>query len=284
MKNSTFLWLTGLGIAVWLQGFGCECKDNMLGSESNPYPDQTPPKISFKDLADNATLVRLEQPICVEASDPPRPFHSPFDGHEKISGLAKVEVFAAGTLLGTGTGDPCKFIWKTMDHVAGRYTLTAVAYDSAGNSASASLRVRLAETILIEEIQLRDVRDNSSSSDPLEIEIHLFNASTRFLGCAGEKSGMGSVNISGTLYKLDAYLLKSALEPIAYEDLAADSVYFEVIENDIDACPNSNRGSGLLADDLVGKSLRLAARDLGQRQTFNFGRVDRLSMRKGRPQ
>jgi hypothetical protein len=285
MKRARSIQLLLPGLLFWLSLNGCEgcLEENPLGSETNPYPDQTPPKVSFAELTDNATLVRLEQPIDIEASDPPRPFRGPLSGHEKISGLAKVELFVSETLLEVDTRPPWGFTWKTKDYADGRYTLNAVAHDSAGNTGNARIAVRLENTIVIEEVQLTGVEDNSSATDPLEAEVHLFDSSHRFLGCTGDKSGMAEVDFSGILYRLDAYFHKSSREPVAFSDLMADTVYFELIENDIDPCPDPSRGSGLIRDDLVGRSPRIAVTALTQPRTFQFDKVAHLKMRKGRP-
>ena len=58
-------------------------------------------------------------------------------------GVAKVELYAASTLVGTATTAPYTFSWDTTTVADGSVTLTAKAYDLAGNQNSASVSVKV---------------------------------------------------------------------------------------------------------------------------------------------
>ncbi|RKG52509.1 hypothetical protein D7X30_33415 [Corallococcus sp. AB011P] len=59
------------------------------------------------------------------------------------SGITRVEFYRGATLLGTDTSEPFTHDWATRALVNGAYTLTAKAYDGAGNVGSTSLNVTL---------------------------------------------------------------------------------------------------------------------------------------------
>ncbi|WP_129125867.1 Ig-like domain-containing protein [Geomonas oryzae] len=54
------------------------------------------------------------------------------DAHDNV-GVTKVELYVDNTLLGTGSTAPCAFNWQTASMPPGQYTLSAKAYDAAGN-------------------------------------------------------------------------------------------------------------------------------------------------------
>jgi peptidoglycan/xylan/chitin deacetylase (PgdA/CDA1 family) len=77
---------------------------------------------------------------------------SPVKGNVKItasagdalSGVVRVDFYANGVLIGSRSGSPYLIAWQTNKLSRGQYTLTAVAYDAAGNSAtSAPVTVRV---------------------------------------------------------------------------------------------------------------------------------------------
>ena len=61
-------------------------------------------------------------------------------------GVVRVEFFADGSSLGTSTAAPFSFPLNTANLASGAHTLTAVAYDAAGNSATATLHVTVSNT------------------------------------------------------------------------------------------------------------------------------------------
>lgn len=63
-------------------------------------------------------------------------------------GVTRVELMANGRLIGTDTAAPYSFAWNTTTTANGPVTLTAFAYDSAGNSGlSAAVSVAVSNTL-----------------------------------------------------------------------------------------------------------------------------------------
>ena len=82
--------------------------------------DATVPSVSITAPANNAT-VSGSPTVTASASD--------------NVGVARVEFYANNTLQSTDTAAPYSFDWNTLLVSDGPYTLKAVAYDAAGNSA-----------------------------------------------------------------------------------------------------------------------------------------------------
>jgi peptidoglycan/xylan/chitin deacetylase (PgdA/CDA1 family) len=57
---------------------------------------------------------------------------------DALSGVVRVEFYANGVLIGSKSGSPYFTAWQTNKLPRGQYTLTAVAYDAAGNSATSA--------------------------------------------------------------------------------------------------------------------------------------------------
>jgi Subtilase family/Bacterial Ig domain len=90
---------------------------------SSPPPDTTPPSASITSPAAGTTVAGTIT-VDVSASD--------------NVGVAKVELYLDGALIGTDSSTPYSFAWDTTTSSAGIHTMQAVAYDGAGNSASSS--------------------------------------------------------------------------------------------------------------------------------------------------
>jgi hypothetical protein len=56
-------------------------------------------------------------------------------------GVTKVEFYVNNTLMATDTSAPYTYSWKVPPKNNASYTIKAVAYDAAGNSASATSAV-----------------------------------------------------------------------------------------------------------------------------------------------
>jgi peptidoglycan/xylan/chitin deacetylase (PgdA/CDA1 family) len=93
----------------------------------------------------NAQLVQIDtQAPSVAITSPAS--GSPVKGNVKItasagdalSGVARVDFYANGVLIGSKSGSPYFIAWQTNKLSRGQYTLTAVAYDAAGNSATSA--------------------------------------------------------------------------------------------------------------------------------------------------
>jgi hypothetical protein len=61
-------------------------------------------------------------------------------------GVTRVEFYAGSTLLGTDTQPPYAATWSTVGFASGTHTLTAKAYDAAGNTATSSVSVTVDRT------------------------------------------------------------------------------------------------------------------------------------------
>ncbi len=90
---------------------------------AQPPADTTPPTVSLSAPQANATLTGAVN-LSATASD--------------NVGVAKVEFYDGSTLLGTSTTSPYVYRWDTTQTTSTTRTLTAKAYDGAGNSASSS--------------------------------------------------------------------------------------------------------------------------------------------------
>jgi len=85
-----------------------------------------PPTVSMTSPADGAVFTApATVTLSANAADP--------DG-----GIARVDFFAGSTLVGTATTAPYTVTWSSV--ASGRYTLTAVATDSAGSTATSAAR------------------------------------------------------------------------------------------------------------------------------------------------
>lgn len=85
--------------------------------EPAPAPDVTAPTVAITSPANGAT-VSGKVTIAVDARDD--------------TGVTKVEIYANGKLIATLTAAPYKYVWNVRK-ITGSYTLTAKAYDAAGN-------------------------------------------------------------------------------------------------------------------------------------------------------
>ncbi len=90
---------------------------------STPPSDITPPTASISSPLANATLSGSASAISVSASD--------------NIGVTKVELYVDGSLAGTDTSAPYAFSLNTTVYSNGSHTLSAKAYDAAGNIGTA---------------------------------------------------------------------------------------------------------------------------------------------------
>jgi glutamine cyclotransferase len=81
-------------------------------------PEMVPPTISISSPASNASVSGVVS-VTANASD--------------NVGVTKVEFYVNGVLKATDTAAPYAYSWDTSSLTAGSYTLTAKAYDAAGN-------------------------------------------------------------------------------------------------------------------------------------------------------
>jgi thermitase len=100
--------------------------------EPTPEPDTTPPTVSITSPDEGATVEGTVW-VIVSATDD--------------VGVTKVELYVNGTLHGTKTGTPYDFTWDSTTVADGSHTLTARAFDDAGNVGQATRNVTVANVV-----------------------------------------------------------------------------------------------------------------------------------------
>lgn len=99
---------------------------------SNAAPDTTPPTVTLSAPAAGATVSGSAVTVSADAADG--------------VGVASVEFRAGTTVIGTDTTAPYSVSWNTTTVANGAVTLAAVARDVAGNQATATRSVTVANT------------------------------------------------------------------------------------------------------------------------------------------
>jgi subtilisin family serine protease len=99
---------------------------------ANTPPDTQPPTVSISAPAAGATVSGMAS-VSIGAAD--------------NVAVAKVELFVDGVLNATDTTAPFSFAWNTTGSSNGAHSLKVVATDSAGNSASVSRAVTVANNV-----------------------------------------------------------------------------------------------------------------------------------------
>lgn len=89
--------------------------------------DTVPPKISFLTPQNGQIISEEMIQVQVKSTDE--------------SGVERVDLYQGETLIGTDSSSPYKYSWNTTALTKGPYTLRAVSYDLAGNSASVQVKV-----------------------------------------------------------------------------------------------------------------------------------------------
>ncbi len=96
---------------------------------NNGPRDTTAPTVSITSPANGATVARRSQVvISASASDD--------------VGVKQVEFYVSGSLVGTSIASPYSAIWSVPGAKAKSYTITARAYDAAGNQKEASITIK----------------------------------------------------------------------------------------------------------------------------------------------
>jgi len=117
---------------------------NTAGQESSfsnivSLAEQLPPTVAITSPAD-AVNVSGSVSISVNAAD--------------NVGVTKVEYYINGELKGIVTGAPYLYSWDTVTAVPGTNTLTAKAYDAAGNASQASRTVTVVNDLIAPTVAL----------------------------------------------------------------------------------------------------------------------------------
>ena len=125
---------TGLGTPNGITGFGGTVSTATPTLTSTPIPtptpvlDTTPPTVSITSPLNNS-IVQRNSWVTVSAS-----------ASDNI-GVKKVEFYVNNSLLATDSASPYNISWKVPNTKNIAYTLSARAYDAAGNTAVSSVKV-----------------------------------------------------------------------------------------------------------------------------------------------
>jgi hypothetical protein len=124
---------------------------NVSVTVNNAVVDTTKPTVSVTAPASNAA-VSGTAPVTVSATD--------------NVGVTKVEFYVNGALQGTDSASPYTFSWNTASVANGSYTLTAKAYDAAGNvGQSASTTVTVNNTVTPPSGSITAIFGNATDSN-----------------------------------------------------------------------------------------------------------------------
>jgi hypothetical protein len=116
-------------------------------------------------------------------------------------GVAKVELYVDGTLLGNDTSEPYQVSWNTSGMVEGAHTLTLKAYDTAGNAAtSAAVVVNLDSTL--PDVALTSPAQGSWHRGTVELE-----------ATASDNQGVARVEFYVEVYNEDTLLGTDSTAP-----------------------------------------------------------------------
>jgi hypothetical protein len=183
-------------------------------------------------------------------------------------------------------GCPLTFMWDTTALPAGNHELHFTITDDKGNTVEDSRTVSLDDVIQVTSLGVNGIVDEDTAT--LEMEVYAFDADTNaFLGCAGSKHGLATVDTSGQTYEVDAVLVKAGSDPLVPRflrgsDLATRNIRFEVWEDDdAPTCPSALEPLG---NDLAGVSTARSYetwKDTTAPQVF--GNVSNLTVKVGRP-
>ena len=206
---------------------------------SNSAPDTTPPAVQLTAPADGATLSGAAS-LAASASDD--------------IGVTKVEFYRGTTLIGTATSPPYQLSWDTTTIANGSYSLTAKAYDAAGNNTapgSANVTISNTATSLLMNPSLETATSNvpdcwqlgSSGSNSAtwswttdahtgsraeQVQISSFSSGDRKLVIKQDSGTCAPTVSAGTRYTLGAYY-KSSTAPrfiLFYRNAAGSWVYW----------------------------------------------------------
>lgn len=110
-------------------GDDCGILEEVFGGcdEETEQTDNTPPKVSFSTPQNGLTFSENSIQVQIKSTDK--------------SGIERVDLYQGKTLIGTDSSLPYKYVWDTSGLSNGPYTLRAVSYDLAGNSASVQIKV-----------------------------------------------------------------------------------------------------------------------------------------------
>lgn len=93
--------------------------------------------------------------------------------------------------------------------------------------------------IVINEIRVADIGSDGLLAESYEVEVHLFDQdSGRYIGCAGENTGLGDVSDSNATYTVSAWFQSAQTAGhVQMDDVRGQRIEVVVIENDDEPCP-----------------------------------------------
>jgi hypothetical protein len=102
-----------------------------VGISTTPS-DTTAPTVSISSPSTGTSVSRNSvMTVTVSASD--------------NTAVTQVQLYLDGKLVGTDTSGPYSFSWSLKGVSAGTHTITATAYDAAGNTSSASITIKVSK-------------------------------------------------------------------------------------------------------------------------------------------
>ncbi|NTV50801.1 MAG: hypothetical protein HGA20_14320, partial [Geobacteraceae bacterium] len=132
---------------------------NLAGVESTysnivSVAEQTPPTVAITSPADAVSVSGVVS-MNVSAAD--------------NVGVTKVEFYVNGVLKASDSGAPYVYSWDTTSLPAGVYTLTAKAYDAAGNVSQSSRSVSVVNDLIAPTVALTSPANNTSVTGTVTI-------------------------------------------------------------------------------------------------------------------
>jgi len=154
---------TDLGTAGWDQYYGWGRIDLLMalkglaGTTPAPTPEPTPTPTPIPAPTPTPTPTPTPVPVA-DTTAPAVSITSPkagatVSGSVSLSasasdntGVTRVEFYIDGAIFATKTATPYSATWNTRSYASGTHTVTAKAYDAAGNTSSAQVTVTVSNT------------------------------------------------------------------------------------------------------------------------------------------
>jgi hypothetical protein len=198
-----------------------------------------------------------------------------------ITASLSIDAADMGTVTGDACGSGCPLVWPwvTADVAAGDHPLVFTARDSKGNHADFEDAMHVDDIVRVTQLEVTNEVDPFTT---LDMEVHMFDSTGAFIGCAGSPEGLGDVAASDILYNVVADLRTSDGRRVGATDIGARTVHFEVWEDDLDACPSP--ASSDVGDDYLGASANMTVAQWRQQAApMAFGTTKVLTVEVGRP-
>ena len=242
---------------------------NVGSAERTVHLEDFPHVVVTSPVNRNESLGHASVDVQVEVTD-----RSPVSVEFSIDGTP---IEAGPSMSGAGCAERCSFTQEvdTLPFADGEHQLEVVATDSFGRSHTFATPLSFADIPYVSQIEVVDEFDFNL----LDIEVHIYDADTgQSLGCSGRDSGMAGVDFNDISYQVVGFFQSNAtLTPLRASAISGRQVYLEVIEDDVNPCPDGVDGE----DDLVGRTSALDGDSLPR--TMQFGDVPFLQLDVGRP-